>query len=735
MQREIYYAHTDSSNPNKLPENGGHWQLLSEHLQQTAKLAKKFASAFDAGNWGYLAGLLHDAGKYSYEFQKKLYDSVDAHIEHKSKVDHSTYAAQIINKKWPKGEGKILAYLIAGHHSGLADGKTNDDSCLSERLNKNLAYTFDCPQELFNQQKLKFPFEIKKERRCFEISFFIRLIYSSLVDADFLDTERHMDFKKSVLRENNYSINKLQMQLNKHIDKLRGNAKPTSVNLLRSQILEHCLNAAEQSCGMFSLTVPTGGGKTLSSMAFALKHANKHNLKRIIYVIPFTSIIEQNADVFRDVFGNEAVLEHHSNFEPAKEDYKTRLVSENWDAPIIVTTNVQFFESLFANRSSRCRKLHNIAESVIILDEVQTLPAKHLLPCIEALRELSLHYKTSIILCSATQPAIQNRPEFRKGLENVREIIPNPAELANQMKRVKVEVIDKQPDEQIVELMQQYEQFLCVVNTKKHAKKLYDALNNQKNTFHLSTLMYPLHRRRKLKKIKMLLNKNKSCRVISTQLIEAGVDIDFPVVFRAITGLDSIAQAAGRCNREGKIATGKVYVFEPEDKLPPGYFRQTAQTAQSVINRFKSDILSLDAIETYFKDYYWLKGDEQLDEEKILYLLDTGKLSFDFPFKTIAEKFKIIDEDSKPVIIAIEPEAQKIVEDVRHAENLRGFSRTLQKFTVQIAPWHWQKLNDSGYIEMVREIFPVLTCSFLYDDNTGLNIYEPDNVKPEVLFG
>jgi CRISPR-associated endonuclease/helicase Cas3 len=733
VENKIYYAHTDPNS--KSLEEGGHWQLLKDHLEQTAELAQKFASAFNAGDWGYLAGLLHDAGKFSKEFQKKLYDSTDAHIEHKSKVDHSTYAAQIINKKWTKGDGKIFAYVLAGHHSGLVDGNTNDDSCLSKRLDKNLPYDFDCPPELFNKQKPNLPFIPQKERFYFEISFLIRMLYSALVDADFLDTEKHMDSNKAALRSYKYSIEELQIQLNQYLSKLQSNSKSTPVNSIRSQVLENCLNAAEQACGLFSLTVPTGGGKTLSSMAFALKHAKKWGFKRIIYVIPFTSIIEQNADVFRDVFGNEAVLEHHSNFEPTKEDHRTRLASENWDAPIIVTTNVQFFESLFANRSSRCRKLHDIAESVIILDEVQTLPNEYLLPCIETLRELSLHYKTSIVLCSATQPAIQKRFEFSKGLENVREIIPDPIKLANQMKRVKVDVIGRQSDDQLVKLIQQYEQFLCVVNTKKHARKLYEALDSHKNTFHLSGLMYPLHRSRKLEQIKNILKENKACRVISTQLIEAGVDIDFPVVFRAITGLDSIAQAAGRCNREGMLDYGNVYVFEPEDKLPPGYFRQTAQTSQSIIRRFRNDILSLDAIEEYFKDYYWLKGDELLDKENILNMLAAGRLNLDFPFRIVAEKFKIIDEDSKPVIIAIEPEVQKIVDDIRHAEGLRGFSRKLQKFTVQIAPWHWQKLKDSGYIEIVREIFPVLTCSFLYDDNTGLNIYEPDNVKPEVLFG
>jgi CRISPR-associated endonuclease/helicase Cas3 len=725
---KIYYAHSDPNG--KLPEEGGHWQLLKDHLLETAELAKKFASAFDAGDWGYLAGLLHDAGKYSEEFQQKLFASTNSHIENKSKVDHSTFAAKVINKQWPKGEGKLLAYILAGHHSGLPDGKSNEDSCLSKRLNKNLPYHFECPEETFNHKKPGLAFNPQNKRFYYEVSFLTRMLYATLVDADFLNTEKHMNENKTSLRGCEFCIEELQKKLNQHLKNLQNRSKSTYVNSVRSEILKSCLNAAEQHCGLFSLTVPTGGGKTLSSIAFALKHADKHKLKRIIYVIPFTSIIEQNANVFRDVFGNEAVLEHHSNFEPDEEDYRSRLASENWDAPIVVTTNVQFFESLYANRSSRCRKLHNIAESVIILDEVQTLPNEYLLPCIEVLRELTLHYKTSIVLCSATQPALQKSAEFIKGLENVHEIIPDPAKLSSQMKRVVVEVIDKQLDCQLIERMNRYDKFLCIVNTKKHAKKLYNGLNDKENTFHLSTLMYPLHRSRKLKQIKKVLKENRTCRVISTQLIEAGVDIDFPVVFRSISGLDSIAQAAGRCNREGNLDRGYVYVFEPEDKLPGGYFRQTAQTAESVISRFKSDILSLEAIETYFKDYYWLQGNEQLDGQKILPLLEAGKATLDFPFKTIAERFKLISEDTKPVVITIEPEAQKIINDIRFAESLRGFSRKLQKFTVQIAPWYCEKLRTEGHIEIVREIFPVLTSSFLYNDDTGLNIYDTDDIDP-----
>jgi len=361
-----FYAHTDRSNPDKTPEQGARWQLLEDHLVGTAVLAREFASAFGAGDWGYLAALWHDAGKYSEEFQEMLKASVDAHIEHKSKVDHSTFAAQQADQKWCAGEGKLLAYVIAGHHTGLPDGRSNEGSSLSRRLAGRLPYRFHCPDNLLNHHKPSLPFTPMKHRAGFEIALFVRMLYSSLVDADFLDTEKYMNLDSFHARLREYKLDDLQSRLFEYLCVLENTAEKTPVNRLRSQILDNCVRAADQSPGLFSLTVPTGGGKTLSSMAFALKHAVKHRHRRIIYAIPYTSIIEQNAAIFRGIFGDEAVLEHHSNYEPSDEDYRTRLASENWDAPIVVTTNVQFFESLFACRSSRCRKLHNIARSVII---------------------------------------------------------------------------------------------------------------------------------------------------------------------------------------------------------------------------------------------------------------------------------------------------------------------------------------------------------------------------------
>ena len=728
---DTFYAHTDPENPEKLPGHGGRWQLLKDHLEGTAKLSQKFAVAFGAGDWGYLAGLWHDSGKYSLEFQKRLRSSSDAHIEQHSRVDHSTYGGQMAVNKWNTGEGKTLAYTIAGHHGGLPEGKSDGQSCLAKRIEKPLPYSFHCPKELFDQAKPVLPFALDKSRFHFELSFFVRMLFSCLTDGDFLDTEKHMAPGKAVLRPAESDLSDLAQILENHINQLQHQAESTKVNMLRAQILSECRQAALQQPGLFSLTVPTGGGKTLSSMAFALAHGLRCGHKRIIYVIPYTSIIEQNARVFRDVFGDDAVLEHHSNYEPRKEDFKTRLASENWDSPIVVTTNVQFFESLFACRGSRCRKLHNIAQSVIILDEVQALPSEFLLPCLEVIRELTKHYQCSIVLCSATQPAVQHGPDFSSGLQNVKEITSNPLSLYQQLKRVAVQYIGRQTDNEIIHQLNQNRQVLCIVNTRKHAKSLFEGLASQDNTFHLSASMYPQHRSGVLQKINAALNNGTPCRVISTQLIEAGVDIDFAVVYRAMAGLDSIAQAAGRCNREGRLRSGQVFVFESENPLPPGYFRHTAQTAEGVIRRFPQDMLSLEAIEEYFKEYYWKQG-ERLDKEGILDLIRQGAKACDFPFRQIAEKFKLIPEENKPVIIPREPEARKLIEDARNADTLRGFSRKFQKYTVQINPRNWSRLMEAGAIEMVRDIFPVLLWPDQYDEQTGLNTDDP-NPNPNDL--
>jgi len=726
--RDEFYAHSLQGRPKS------EWQPLEEHLRNVAELAGGFSAAFDSEQWGRLAGLWHDIGKYSRAFQRRILalGGEDAHIEGVARVDHSTAGAQhVVKAVEGPGFGKALAYVIAGHHGGLPDG-ISTDSCLGSRLEKTVPDYSACPQSLLQRQELTLPFPIDPRGAAMRISLFIRMLYSALVDADFLDTERFMDGPRHRDRRGYKTIDEIPKVFSEKLKALQDQAPDTTVNGQRRRVLAQCLSKAEEDTGLFSLTVPTGGGKTLSSMAFALKHAMKHGFKRVIYVIPFTSIIEQNAAIFRDMIGENAVLEHHSSFEPDGEDHRSRLAAENWDAPIVVTTNVQFFESLFANRSSRCRKLHNIAESIVILDEVQSLPAPYLLPCLEVLRELAASYRTSIVLCSATQPAIQKRNDFANGLEGVREIVDDPQALAVRLKRTNVKILAQITDAMLAGRLMSHEQVLCIINTRKHARDLYLSMQEREELYHLSALMCPVHRSQKLAEIRQKLKENQPCRVISTQLIEAGVDIDFPVVFRAMAGIDSIAQAAGRCNREGRHQEGQVFVFEPETGIPGGHFRQTAQAAQWVIRHHANDVLSLATIEDYFKQYYWTKGDG-LDEKQILNTLQSGCKNGDFPFKTIAEKFRLIENEMQPVVIPFDDKARSLIDKLEHGNYPVSVARRLQPYTVSIYRHQWQTLQTAGSVELMADTFPVLIDEALYRDDTGLVVDDPNDRDPESL--
>lgn len=741
-----------------IARESGREHHLCAHLKHTADLAEKFASVFQASRWGYTAGLWHDIGKYSAEFQNmlKAANAIDAHIEgetksHKKRVDHSTAGAQYVAKTLDDA-GRLLAYVIAGHHAGLPNGSDGAEggSSLEARLSKKIPETSPPGDflQLLKHETLgarDLPFTLDQKRFGFQISFFIRMLYSALVDADYLDTEAFFDTEKSSRREGYPTLVELEGPLFAELKRLKDKTgpSPSNVNRRRAEILRDCLAAAEKEPGLFSLTVPTGGGKTLSSLAFGIRHALKHGLRRIIYVIPFTSIIEQNAKVFRKIFAEvslDAVLEHHSNFEPEKENHRSRLACENWDAPIIVTTNVQFFESLFANRSSRCRRLHNIAGSVVILDEVQTLPAKYLRPCIETLRELSESYRTSIVLCSATQPALRVRDDFCEGLENVREIISDTVGLFADMKRVKAQLLfdtsheklagEILPDEQLAVKIRSHEQVLCVVNTRKHARVIFERIQETGGAYHLSALMCPAHRTKVFNEIRGRIKDDKPCRVVSTQLIEAGVDIDFPAVYRAMAGIDSIAQAAGRCNREGKQDCGTVYVFNPESEIPPGFFRETAQTSEGVIRHFPDDFLCLDAIEEFFRDYYWSKG-YLLDEKNILSELHAGAGRGNFPFKKIAGDFRFIENEGKPVIVPWGDDGEKLVKTIRNAPPDYSFNRKAQRFTVQIYPNVWKGLVDTGCVEILHDQYPVLIREDLYRDDLGLCPEDTGYLDPE----
>ncbi|MCD4676742.1 MAG: CRISPR-associated helicase Cas3', partial [Desulfobacula sp.] len=633
------------------------------------------------------------------------------------KVDHATAGAQFIYELYGAQFGKLMSYVIAGHHSGLPNGNENETSDLKNRLQKVVCEyrkNIDTKCEQLEITNEDFPFKNLDIIDGFDLSFFIRMVFSCVVDADFLDTERFIDTEKSENRKGYLSLNKLKEKLDSHLRKLVDKKK--NINIIRNRILQNCLTAADSKKGCFSLTVPTGGGKTFSSLAFALKHAIKNNQRRIIYVIPYTSIIEQNAEVIRSILGDNAVIEHHSNIDPSKEHHRSKLASENWDAPIIVTTNVQFFESLFACRGSRCRKLHNIANSVVIFDEAQMLPVDLLKPCLRTLKALTKCYNTSIVLCTATQPSLGKNKQLKEGLTNIKEIITEPRKLYNDLKRVKVNILKERiPTETLSEKLRQHEKFLCIVSTKKLAFELYDKISDLSNVYHLSSLMCPAHRSEIIRQIKVKLKDKETCRVISTQLIEAGVDIDFPVVYRAIAGIDSIAQAAGRCNREGKLSTGIVNVFFPENGTPPGFLRKSAETAEIVLGHH-INALSLESVEEYFKRLY---QDSDLDKFEIIQELNCCVSDLDFSFRKVAQRFQMIRNDTKSIIIPWGKEGEKRVNALRACFiETKDIIRSLQRYTVQIHPQIFERIKEN--FEIIKDEYFILNNMNIYSKATGL---------------
>jgi len=715
----MYYAHS-TKNPDK-----SDWQFLRDHLTQVATISQQFGNDFNAGELAYTSGLLHDLGKYSTDFQQRL-EGQRISVDHKTA---GTIEATRIFDNELKPAGIISAYLIAGHHGGLSNfGSIEEGLC--ERLHKTNVPDYSAYQnEIHPDSLLKTPhFKLKSKwnQIGFCYSFFTRMLYSCLVDADSLDTENFTTPEKSSVRGKYESFEVLIKKFDAFMREKNSGAEDSPINRERKKILSQCVKAGGLPQGIFSLTVPTGGGKTLSSMAFALEHLKQHNLNRIFYVIPYTSIIEQNAKVFRDIFGSRNVLEHHSNFDPAMVKSETGdpvsesliLATENWDMPVVVTTNVQFFESLFSNKRSRCRKLHNLAKSVIILDEAQMLPTGYLLPCLAALSELVRNYGTTVVICTATQPKLGDLLD-----KNIRpiEIMDAPDTLYESFKRVRVTDLKSLNDAELSARLKELRQVLCIVNTRNHAKKLYDALKNSGNCYHLSARMCPVHRRKKIGEIKNLLKDGKACRVISTQLIEAGVDIDFPVVYRTMTGIDSIVQAAGRCNREGKLPVGEVFIFKSTESYGKATSWQNlvAEIGEMALSG-STDPLSLATVADYFQRLYHYKEDGGLDEKKILPALEERSQELAFPFEDIADAFRIIEEGTKDVIIPYDENAQTSIAKLRSAEFPGKYVRELQGYTVNIYHNEFRDLERMNAVESIDDRFYVLKSCEDYSDETGL---------------
>ncbi len=679
-------------------DDGKREQSIKSHLEETAILAKEFADEFGYGDWGYFCGMLHDIGKYSAKFQRRIRKSGET-------VDHATAGAQLCFKlaKEKGGFYAAPAYCIAGHHAGLPDkgtsADTGDSGTFVGRMKKKIE-DYGAYEEEISIPTLSPPAFARSEKKdcTFTMSFLIRMLYSCLVDADYLNTEDFMNDSETS-RMTGESILVLLEKLNRHIAQWLVNEEK----------------------GLFRLTVPTGGGKTVASLAFALNHAAEHRMKRIIYVIPYTSIIEQNAKVFGDILGKENVLEHHSgiDYESTDELKPKQLAAENWDLPVIVTTNVQFFESLFSNKSSKCRKLHNIANSVIIFDEAQMLPNDYLLPCIAAMEELIRHYRSSIVLCTATQPSL--KMFFPEDMQHL-ELCPRMEEQFRFFKRASFQNLGKITEERLIERLRTEHQALCILNTKNNVQKLYEKIKGE-GVYHLSTFMYPYHRQKRLAAIRERLQEGERCIVIATSLVEAGVDLDFQSVYRELAGIDSMIQAAGRCNREGKrnVQTSFAYYFQLEEtRRIPGQ-EQQIDTAKQVIRKYE-DIASLEAVQEYFSRLYRFKG-TALDKKNILEEFQKGR----FAFASVGKEFKLIEQNTKTILIPVEIRAKEIAEELKLKGASKKLIREAGRYCINIYDNLFQKMYSAGMFaevseELKGEFFVLKNCSD-YSDETGLQVH------------
>ncbi len=746
--QEMYYAHSLPGDPDK-----ARWQTLASHLLGTAMLAEGFASEFGSGNAARASGALHDLGKYCRQFLDYISGKAS------SGGDHSLAGAlAIIESAIPreKAVARILAYGISGHHAGLADHAE-----LEDRYDRS----YNKPDDIWREEIAtdfgvlfpRFNLSADPTSAAFQLAFWGRMVFSCLVDADYKDTERfyaaedgrEIDRDWPVLRQD---IDQLIARFDAHMAEIHKRADSSELNVLRADVLSHVRARAAQPQGIFTLTVPTGGGKTLASLGFALDHAKRHNLRRIVYAIPFTSIIDQNAAIFREVLGDAYILEHHSSIDQEKFDpkhpleqlNKLKLAMEDWAAPVIVTTNVQLFESLFANRPSKCRKLHSLANSIVILDEAQALPLGLLRPCMAALDELVKHYGVTVVLCTATQPAI-DKLAFKEGagLEIRAELAPDPVGLARKLTRVRIEHGAVLDDDQLVGALRAHDQALVIVNSRRHALGLYRKVvaEGLDGVVHLTTRQYAVHRREILKRVRQNLVDQKPCRLIATSLIEAGVDVDFPRVWRAEAGLDQVLQAAGRCNREGRrpVDDSIVTVFKAQGYKPPSQFEPLVaafgRTAAKV-----DGLLSPEAIRLYFQELYWQQG-AQLDSKAILqaFAMNERGARPAFDYRTVATNFRMIDSAQMPVIINDNPKVQEVFDRLQSSKVSPGkAARDLQPFVVQVQPRDLVALTANGSVvhhrpDLWADQFAVLNRSELYTSRSGLIWEDADQLYNSII--
>lgn len=741
------YAHSGPGAP------GPQWHRLDDHLKAVGEGAGRFASSWGGAAWARAAGLWHDLGKAAPDWQEFLREAGrEAHVQGEESPgdpptgrrrgpDHSSAGAVHAQRVFGAA-GLPIQFVIAGHHAGLAD-RPDLASRLKEKQERyEKARAAGSRDILGFVPELALPESISgakdrdESRRLIDV--FTRMVFSALVDADFLDTERFYASigDESRDREAWPALDAYLPVLDSHLVDLESAAPASAVNEQRRRVLRWCRAAASGPRGAYTLTVPTGGGKTLSSLAFALAHARHHGLARVIVALPFISILDQTASVLAEVFeplGRQVLVEHHSAIDPRRETASNRLASENWDAPLIVTTQVQLFESLFSNRPSRCRKLHNLADSVLILDEVQSLPVGLLAPILDQLQELRRTYGLTLLLTTATQPALHSRPlgagPFRGLNPAPREIVPagEMPSLFGSLRRVMVrwpstkEVISWPS---LAGDVAQRQQALAIVDKRADALALWTELKAvvEEPPLHLSALMCPAHRKEVLGQVRAALREPRCCRLVSTQVVEAGVDVDFPVVYRAMAGLESLAQSAGRCNREGRLEFGDFHVFNSPTE-PPGILKHHRDIAAVMLKHDPNlDLMTPETFRQYFDRLYSRRS---LDSRGI------QALRQELRFESTAAEFRMIDDATETVFVPYGAAGRRAIEALRHGGPSRGRFRALQPFGVAVYPRDLGKLVSATAVDLVHESVYVLTNELYYDSNTGLRV-EVESLPPMI---
>lgn len=694
---------------------------LSDHLQSVATLTGRFARPLGAADAGYYLGLWHDLGKLHHGFQRYLLKTEAGEHRPGRSPDHKSAGAYLAAKHLGP-----LAMILQGHHGGLTS-LSHVKAWLATQ--KDVVASVLCEAGRLRvpirpEEEIPLPDHILHDRLAAEL--FMRLLFSALVDADYLDTEAHFEATAAEQRGSKAGLDELWERFERDQARLSGHRRDP-VNEARHAIYQACLQASTEPPGLCRLTVPTGGGKTRSAMGFALRHALAHGMERVIVAIPFISITEQTAATLRQIFERDGeppvVLEHHSavkfpeNEADASKGAWTRLAAENWDAPIIVTTTVRLFESLFANKPQAMRKLHRLANAIIILDEAQSLPPQRLEPILDALRQLATHYNSTVVFSTATQPAFDAIPAFHQ-LE-MRELVPSPERFYRALERVEYHWQLKEPLswQDISDVMMETHQALAVVNTKRDALNLFQCVAyGDPAALHLSAGMCGLHRTKVLNEVKRRLQEGEPCHLVSTQVVEAGVDIDFPLVFRAVGPLDAIIQAAGRCNREGRLDRGRVIVFSPQEGgLPPGVYATATGLARAILGRGNLDPNSSQAANTYFARLYDTIDLDVDDVQGCRERLD---------FRETARRFHMIDRDTISVVVRFgsSEKVEQLERTFDYLQNQRGnprlLLRSLQPYLVSLYRHRAERARSQG---LLTEIIPGLDLWLgAYDPRCGL---------------